>query len=77
MKKIVCMILILIIFFCSGCSWFADNRVRVANPRLDTTSPKYQKMLSNMINKRYEPDFIKCLVAEKEYQEYLMNKDKR
>lgn len=63
------------IILISGCSWFADNRILVKPKKVDITSAKYQKILSIMLNRRYESEFLRCLAAEIEYQKYLQEKD--
>lgn len=66
--------LFFIILICSGCSWFADNRV-IVKPKIDTTSPEYKEMLSKIINSRYDSEYLRIASADLAYQEYLLNKE--
>ncbi len=57
-------------------SLFADKRVPKKRI-VDTTSPAYKKMVSNIIKNRFSnSEAIKSMQTEKEYQKYLKEKKK-
>lgn len=73
MKRVLCIFCCLILI--SGCSWFADKRVRV-EPKMDVTSPRHRKMLFNLINNRYKTEsMLRDVEAELAYRAYLKSQD--
>jgi len=66
------LIIIGFLFLCSGCSWFADNRIHVKPKDIDITLPKYKKILHNIINNRYKNEsMLRDIESELAYQKYL------
>lgn len=68
---IACISTLLGLLFLSGCSWFADNRVRITNPKFNATSPEHREMLSKVLSNRYFSEIIRMMQAEEEYRKYL------
>jgi len=62
-----------LIILVSGCSWFADKRIRI-EPKIDITSPKYKKMLSMIIGNRYDSEYLRTIAADQAHQEYLLSR---
>ena len=52
----------------SGC--FEDKRIPKKKV-FDTTSPEYKKMLSGIIQKRYNSEFLTNMAVERDYQKYI------
>lgn len=82
MRKVICTICLMLIIGLTGCSWFADKRV-IVKPKIDTTSPKFRKLLSDVIKGRYKTESaLRDIEAELVYQKYLLwlkekNKDSK
>ena len=55
--------------------FFEDKRVPKKKV-FDKTSPEYKKMLSGIIQKRYNSEFLTNMAVEKEYKKYLKEKKK-
>ena len=69
MRKVFCTICCFALI--GGCSWFEDDRVAVT-PEVDTSSPAFKEMLSDIINQRYKTaTMLRDIEAELVYQEYL------
>ena len=67
MKKIV---IILLLLFLSGCSWFEDKRIRV---KPNTTSVEYKQMVKLLINNRYNSEYLRMKAADAAYAEYKLS----
>ncbi len=56
---------------------FGDKRKPKIRPKVDPNSLEFRKNVSLILKQRHNPDFLKRLAAEKEYQKYLKEKNKK
>jgi len=70
MRKVFILMSLLLV----GCSWFEDRRT-VVKLKVDMTSPEYRKMLSEIINSRYDGEMLRSLAADIDYWNYLRGQD--
>jgi len=66
----------MLLLLMTGCSWFEDKRT-IVKPKVDITSPEYRKILSEIIDNRYDGEMFRNLIAEIEYRKYLKEENKR
>ncbi len=77
MRKLIIIISLLLISGCFDMTFlFGDNRKPKVRPKIDPSSPEFRKSVSLILKQRHNPEFLKRLAAEKEYQKYLKEKDK-